>query len=459
MIEQIIDRKVNIKESCCIRNKNNDRLSVYNWLKEFHSENDLVEVKFKSTRKLYCVNVNNLKLEEGDLVAVSANPGHDIGVVSLTGELVNNQIMKKGIDTENREILPKIYRIARENDIEKWEFAKTKEHDFLLISRTEADRLGLDMKIGDVECQGDGTKAIFYYIADERVDFRELIKILASKCQVRIEMKQIGARQEAGRTGGIGNCGRELCCSSWLQDFKSVTNVTVREQGLSLNPSKITGQCGKLKCCMNYELDTYTELKEELTEGKDIVAEECSYVFKKLDVLSAQYTYVSDDDKQNYICISEENLKKYLALNKKGVKIKNILSSNVESAEPLFTANEEALPSHDKKSRGNRDKRRNGGNRSQRPHNKKKFNNPKGDRSEKPDRQEKNEKRDRSQRGNSSKNHSSNNRRNHHNKPRQEKEHALKSKQNGETQNEEGKRKPKNFKKRFPRKPKTEDQN
>ena len=330
---------VNTKESCCIRNKNTDRLTVFNWLKDIKSDNELIEVKFKSTRKLICLNVNKLDLSEGDLVSISANPGHDIGVISLVGELVHRQITSKGIIIKSKDELPKIYRIARDNDLEKWEYAKKKEHDFLLISRSEADRLNLNMKIGDVECQGDGTKAIFYYIAEERVDFRELIKVLASKCCVRIEMKQIGARQEAGRTGGLGNCGRELCCSSWKQNFTSVTNVSVREQGLSLNPSKITGQCAKLKCCMMYELDSYIDMKKELPKPKNISAKECRYLFKKLDVLQGIYSFESDDDNQNFITLTKEKFEEYTALNEKGIKIKNINQVETEISEVLFTSN------------------------------------------------------------------------------------------------------------------------
>src|SRR5690554_2107677 len=241
-----------------------EKLHATDWLKDIKGvgENNIVEVRFKNTRKDFYRNVNNLKLKAGDLVAVEASPGHDIGIVSLTGELVTEQMKKYKVTTVNGE-LRKIYRHARPLDIDKWKEAISLEYETMIRSRQITADLKLNMKIGDVEYQGDRTKAIFYYIADERVDFRELIKVLAERFKVRIEMRQIGARQEAGRIGGIGPCGRELCCSTWMTNFKSVTTNAARYQEISLNPQKLAGQCGKLKCCLNYELDAYLDAQKD----------------------------------------------------------------------------------------------------------------------------------------------------------------------------------------------------
>ncbi|MFW6310545.1 MAG: PSP1 domain-containing protein [Prolixibacteraceae bacterium] len=229
------------------------KLEVYDWMKDVSSigtNGNIIEIRFKNTRKDYYRNVNNLKLKVGDIVAVEANPGHDIGIISLMGELVPDQMKKHKVTLVNGE-LRKIYRKAKPVDIEKWREAMSLEHHTMIRSRQITADLKLDMKIGDVEYQGDGTKAIFYYIADGRVDFRQLIRVLAETFRIRIEMKQIGARQEAGRIGGIGPCGRELCCATWLSNFVSVTTNAARYQEISLNPQKLAGQCGKLKCCLN----------------------------------------------------------------------------------------------------------------------------------------------------------------------------------------------------------------
>ena len=241
------------------------KLEVYDWLAdipESHNETDLVEVRFKNTRKGYYRNTTHIKLEPGDLVAVEASPGHDIGEVTLTGRLVPLQMKKNNVKPDVE--LKRIYRKAKPNDLEKFEEAKAKEHDTMIRARKIAEELHLDMKIGDVEYQGDGNKAIFYYIADERVDFRQLIKVLAEVFRVRIEMKQIGARQEAGRIGGLGPCGRQLCCSGWMTSFVSVATSAARFQDIALNPQKLAGQCAKLKCCLNYEADAYVEAQKRL---------------------------------------------------------------------------------------------------------------------------------------------------------------------------------------------------
>ena len=251
---------------CCKSCSRQDKkLNTYDWLADIPGnaeESDMVEVQFKNTRKGYYRNSNKIKLEKGDIVAVEATPGHDIGTVTLTGRLVPLQ-MKKANFKQDAEI-KRIYRKAKAVDMEKYEEAKAKEHTTMIRARQIAASLNLDMKIGDVEYQGDGNKAIFYYIADERVDFRQLIKVLAEAFRVRIEMKQIGARQEAGRIGGIGPCGRELCCATWMTSFVSVSTSAARYQDISLNPQKLAGQCAKLKCCLNYEVDCYVEAQKRL---------------------------------------------------------------------------------------------------------------------------------------------------------------------------------------------------
>ena len=247
------------------------QLNTYDWLADVPGNalsTDLVEVQFKHTRKGYYHNVNGLDLKKGDIVAVEANPGHDIGVVTLTGRLVKMQIKKANL--KSADDIKRIYRIARPIDMDKFKEAKAREHETMIESRQIAKDLGLKMKIGDVEYQGDCNKAIFYYIADERVDFRQLIKVLADTFHVRIEMKQIGARQEAGRIGGTGPCGRELCCATWMKNFVSVSTNAARFQDISLNPQKLAGMCAKLKCCLNYEVDDYVEASRKLP-SKEII--------------------------------------------------------------------------------------------------------------------------------------------------------------------------------------------
>ena len=240
------------------------------WLEEYPNNipTDIFEVRFKNTRRSYYRNVNNLSLKRGDIVAVEASPGHDIGIISLTGDMVAKQIQRVGFTPFNGEY-KKIYRKAKPYDIERWQEAIALEHDTMIQSRQIAAEMGLDMKIGDVEYQGDKIKAIFYYIAEGRVDFRELIKVFAERFHIRIEMKQIGARQEAGRIGGIGACGRELCCASWISNFSSVTTNAARVQDISLNPLKLAGQCSKLKCCLMYEYDVYADARQTLPRVRE----------------------------------------------------------------------------------------------------------------------------------------------------------------------------------------------
>ena len=293
------------------------------WLDEYpvNMPSDIVEVRFKNTRRAFYQNVNNLPLKRGDIVAVEASPGHDIGIVSLTGDLVARQMRRTGFNPYNGEF-KKVYRKAKPYDIEKWQEAIELEHETMIASRQIAADMGLNMKIGDVEYQGDKIKAIFYYIADERVDFRELIKVFAEQFRIRIEMKQIGARQEAGRIGGIGPCGRELCCSSWMTSFVSVATGAARYQDISMNPQKLAGQCAKLKCCINYEVDTYVEAQKRLP-SREIVLEtkDNNYYHFKTDIFKREITYSTDKSfAANLITIPASRAFDVINMNKKGMK-------------------------------------------------------------------------------------------------------------------------------------------
>ncbi len=299
------------------------QLNTYDYLADVPGNDkttDLVEVQFKNTRKGYYHNVNNLELKKGDIVAVEANPGHDIGVVTLTGQLVKLQLKKANL--KSADDIKRIYRIAKETDMEKYEQAKAREHDTMIESRQIAKNLGLDMKIGDVEYQGDGNKAIFYYIADERVDFRQLIKDLAATFHVRIEMKQIGARQEAGRIGGTGPCGRELCCATWMKNFSSVSTNAARFQNISLNPTKLAGMCAKLKCCLNYEVDTYMEASKKLPSKEvTLLTMDGEYHLFKTDILSGECTYSTDRNLgANMEVISAARAREIIEMNRRGEK-------------------------------------------------------------------------------------------------------------------------------------------
>jgi cell fate regulator YaaT (PSP1 superfamily) len=303
----------------------NTKLNTYDWLCDVPGNEglcDYVEVQFKNTRKGYYLNSAKIPLEKGDIVAVEANPGHDIGTVTLTGKLVYLQMKKNNVRLGEGNEPKKIYRKAKPTDIEKYEEAKAKEHETMIRSRQIAADLGLAMKIGDVEYQGDGNKAIFYYIADERVDFRQLIKVLAEKFRIRIEMKQIGARQEAGRIGGIGPCGRELCCSSWMTSFVSVATGAARYQDISMNPQKLAGQCAKLKCCINYEVDAYVEAQKKLP-SREVALEtkDNTYYHFKTDVFKREITYSTDKTiAANLVTISASRAFEIIGMNKKGIK-------------------------------------------------------------------------------------------------------------------------------------------
>ena len=302
-----------------------NKLDSFNWLKDLPDvpdENDIVEIRFKNTRKGFFRNVNSLRLEIGDVVAVEASPGHDIGRVSMVGHLVDEQLKKLKVHP-SADDMKKVYRKAKAVDIQKWEEAQKLEIITMLRSRKISEELRLNMKIGDVEYQGDKTKAIFYYIADERVDFRQLIKVLADEFRVRIEMRQIGARQEAGRIGGIGSCGRELCCSTHITNFISVTTTHAKYQELSLNPQKLAGQCSKLKCCLNFEFDCYIDAQRSFPP-RDIPLEaiDCTAYFFKMEVHKGIYWYSTDQhSSSNLIALPVQRVREIQATNKKGKKV------------------------------------------------------------------------------------------------------------------------------------------
>ena len=322
----------------CHRNSS-QKLSSFDWmcdLPETIKETDFVEVQFKNTRKGYFLNSTKIPLEKGDMVAVESSPGHDIGEVALVGRLVTLQMKKYNVQPDKMEVR-RVYRKAKESDLEKFQEAKKKEQSTMIRARQIAESLKLNMKIGDVEFQGDGNKAIFYYIADERVDFRQLIKVFAETFRVRIEMKQIGARQEAGRIGGIGPCGRELCCSGWMTNFNSVSTNAARLQDISLNPQKLAGQCAKLKCCMNFELDTYVDALK-IFPSKEVQLETMDNTFYtfKTDVFKGLVSYsTSPNFGANVVTITAQRAKEIIAMNKKGLKPDLLDDHSNDEAKPI----------------------------------------------------------------------------------------------------------------------------
>ncbi|MBN2349451.1 MAG: hypothetical protein JXJ22_11460 [Bacteroidales bacterium] len=330
------------------------KLESFNWLQditESSTTTDMVEVRFKNTRKAYFKNTNKIRLHIGDIVAVEANPGHDIGIVSLIGELVEYQMKRNNIEINDLEA-KKIYRKAKSVDIDKWKEAIGNENGTMLKARKISEELGLNMKIGDVEYQGDNTKAIFYYIADDRVDFRELIKVLADRFKVRIEMKQIGARQEAGRIGGVGSCGRELCCSTFITNFVSVTTNSARYQEVSLNPQKLAGQCGKLKCCLNYELDAYLDAQLDFPDiSIPLETKKGNAYHQKTDVFKRLMWYSFEKDHAvNLTCMSVDTVKEVIQQNKNGEVVEN-LKGIEESAIASMIDYQNALDEEDNLSR------------------------------------------------------------------------------------------------------------
>lgn len=346
--------------------KSYGQLNDYDYLADIPGNNsftDIVEVQFKNTRKGYYHNDNKLPLVKGDVVAVEAAPGHDIGTVTMTGKLTLLQMKKANLkaDAEIRHV----YRKAKATDMEKYEEAKAKEHDTMIRSRQIAKNLGLEMKIGDVEYQGDGNKAIFYYIADGRVDFRQLIKVLAEEFRVRIEMRQIGARQEAGRIGGFGPCGRELCCATWMKNFVSVSTAAARFQDLSLNPQKLAGQCAKLKCCMNYETDQYMEAAQKLPSREvTLHVADGEFFYFKADILSGMVTYSSDKRiAANLTTISAERAKAIITMNRKGETPDSLEEGGKrEAPKPIDLATQDDLNRFDSKKKKKKKKKKSNGN-------------------------------------------------------------------------------------------------
>lgn len=320
----------NSDSACCAK------LEVTDWLNDIKSalpHDDIVEIRFKNTRKDYYRNVNNLNLKVGDLVAVEGNPGHDIGIVSLMGELIALQTNRHRVTLNNNGEYRKIYRHAKQNDIDKWKEAISLEHQTMIKSRQIVKDLGLEMKIGDVEYQGDKTKAIFYYIADGRVDFRQLIKVLAETFRIRIEMKQIGARQEAGRIGGIGPCGRELCCSTWMANFVSVTTSAARYQEISLNPQKLAGQCGKLKCCLNFEVDTYIDAQKNFPPTNiPLETENATYNYLKADIFPGIFWYAQQGNApSSLVPVHVDRVREVQRMNRKGKKPEKLVIDKYET--------------------------------------------------------------------------------------------------------------------------------
>jgi cell fate regulator YaaT (PSP1 superfamily) len=356
-----------------------DKLEVFDWLANMdlpagEKPFNIVEVRFKNSRKEFFLNESGVELFAGDVIATEASPGHDIGVVSLTGELVKLQLKKKGVSVDKTEF-KKVYRKAKQTDIDKWKQAQELETETMYRARTMAVELKLQMKISDVEYQGDKTKAVFYYTADERVDFRELIKVMADQFKVRIEMRQIGARQEASRLGGIGSCGRELCCSTWLTDFRSVSTSAARYQQLSLNPLKLAGQCGKLKCCLNYELDSYLDAIKDFPEtDKRLETKKGNAFHQKTDIFKRTMWYSYIDEPGTFISLSVDRVKEIYALNAKSEKPEELAEKKEAvkfvKAEPDYenVVGQDSLTRFDKakKPNNNRNKKNNNKNRNNR---------------------------------------------------------------------------------------------
>ena len=336
-------------------------MSTYDWLNDIPESlqsSDLVEVQFKNTRKGYYLNTERIDLYKGDIVAVESTTGHDIGEVTLTGKLAELAMRNHRYRPDKGEFLH-VYRVARPGDLERWEEAKRREEPTMIQARQIASSLGLDMKIGDVEYQGDGNKAIFYYIADGRVDFRQLIRVLADTFHVRIEMKQIGARQEAGRIGGIGPCGRQLCCSSWMTTFSSVSTGAARVQDITMNPQKLTGQCGKIKCCMNFEVNAYAEAQRSLPD-REVVLETSSdsYYHFKTDHFQRQITYSTVRNAPvRLVTISAERAFEVISLNRRGERPEHLEADATEERRSSRSSDilaDNSLTRFDRERRGGR---------------------------------------------------------------------------------------------------------
>lgn len=334
-------------QSCCCK------LSVFDWLKDIPDEltQDTFEVRFKNTRKLYFKNTSGISIQVGDLVVVEAANGHDLGIVTLNGPVIIPQLRRNNIDIKTYEF-KKIFRKAKMLDIERWQEAIAREHKTMIRARQIAASLNLNMKIGDVEFQGDGTKAIFYYIADERVDFRQLIRLFADEFRIRIEMKQIGARQEAGLIGGIGVCGQELCCSRYMSDFQSITTQAARTQDLSLNPQKLAGQCSKLKCCINYEAPTYIDAHINIPQVRGPLETEEGQIFLvKTDTLKGVMWFSYEQNSMtNMFPLDAEKVKEIIKLNRRGIKVANVNEKKAEKSPEFMSAvGEDSISRFDEK--------------------------------------------------------------------------------------------------------------
>ncbi|MEW7289402.1 PSP1 domain-containing protein [Aquimarina sp. 2304DJ70-9] len=346
-----------------------NKLTVFDWLSNMSLPGgavpfSCVEIRFKNGRKNFFKNTENLSLSIGDIVATEASPGHDVGIVSLTGELVRIQMKKKKVEVDSEEV-KKIYRKASQKDIDIWQKSRDREEAMKVRAREIAIRLELQMKISDIEFQGDGSKATFYYTAEERVDFRQLIKEFAHEFSTRIEMRQVGFRQEAARLGGIGSCGRELCCSTWLTDFRSVNTSAARYQQLSLNPQKLAGQCGKLKCCLNYELDAYIDALNDFpkTETK-LQTEKGTAVCQKIDIFKGLLWYAYEGEWMNWHKISAEDANEIIAANNNNEKIASLEEFASELLEDTKTdfenvVGQDSLTRFDQPKRSKRRKNRN----------------------------------------------------------------------------------------------------
>ncbi|MFN8143471.1 MAG: regulatory iron-sulfur-containing complex subunit RicT [Bacteroidia bacterium] len=363
-----------------------NKLNVYNWLTDMvlpHGQQlfDIVEVRFKGSRKEFYRNKEAIELKAGDVVAVEASPGHDVGVVSMVGELVRFQLKKKNL-TEDSDSIKALYRKAKQNEVEKWLEVKDKEPSTLSRTREIIQSLKLSMKLGDVEYQGDGKKATFFYTADDRVDFRELIKRLADEFRIRVEMRQIGMRQEASRLGGLGVCGRELCCSTWLTDFKTVSTSTARYQNLALNPAKLAGQCGKLKCCLNYELDSYMDALKDFPATSIVLETEGGKAYhRKTDIFKRLlwYAYSGDDKREqsegmetggdggNWIALTVNRANEIIELNKQKIKPAELRDASTEEEiiekEPDYAnvVGQDSIDRMDKKKKKKKKKKKSSG--------------------------------------------------------------------------------------------------
>ena len=346
------------RQGCC-------KLEVYDWLTGVNQEqwNEFFEVRFKNTRKAIYRNASGQSIKTGDMVIVEAANGHDLGIVTLEGPIIAHQMKSKRINPETYEF-KKIYRKAKQFDVEKWQEAIAREHEVMIRSRQIAAELGLEMKIGDVEFQGDGTKAIFYYIADGRVDFRQLIKVFADEFRIRIEMKQIGARQEAGLIGGLGVCGRELCCSNYISTFQSITTSAARVQDLSLNPQKLAGQCGKLKCCLNYETAAYMDAQTRIPKVTNPLEFEDGLAYlMKTDILK-EIMYFSYDSTSlaNLYPLEASEVREIIKMNRNGIRPES-LKNDVEPAAPEFVSavGDESITRFDEARKRKKKKKHRGG--------------------------------------------------------------------------------------------------